>query len=59
MSGNNPGVISIQKQCKVVDLDIADYAVIAGIQIHGPEENYTVPANSYVMISGYKKKLEI
>lgn len=44
---------------KVVDIKKADYAVIAGIQIHGPEENYIVPYDSYVVVDGEKKKLEI
>lgn len=44
---------------KVVDPKKADYAVISGIQIHGPEENYIVPDESYVIIDGERKKLEI
>lgn len=44
---------------KTVDLKKADYAVISGIQVHGPEENYIVPYESYVVIEGERKKLEI
>ncbi|WP_141266680.1 hypothetical protein [Thermodesulfovibrio sp. Kuro-1] len=44
---------------KVVDSKKADYAVISGIQIHGPEENYIVPDEAYVVVDGEKKKLEI
>lgn len=43
----------------VVDSKKADYAVFAGIQVHGPEENYIVPSSSYVVVSGKKKKLEL
>ncbi len=44
---------------KVVDAKKADYAVISGIQIHGPEENYIVPDESYVIVDRERKKLEI
>lgn len=44
---------------KVVDPKKADYAVISGIQVHGPEENYIVPDEAYVVIDGEKKKIEI
>ncbi|WP_297211104.1 MULTISPECIES: hypothetical protein [Thermodesulfovibrio] len=43
----------------VVDSKKADYAVFSGIQVHGPEENYIVPDDSYVSVNGRKKKLEI
>ncbi len=44
---------------KVVDKNKADYAVISGIQVHGPEENYIVPDECYVVIDGEKKKLKL
>ncbi|MQK95365.1 hypothetical protein, partial [Escherichia coli] len=44
---------------KVVDPKKANYAVISGIQIHGPEENYIVPDESYVIEDRERKKLEI
>lgn len=44
---------------KVVDPKKADYALISGIQVHGPEENYIVPDKSYVIVDGEKRKLEI
>lgn len=44
---------------KVVDPKKADYAIISGIQIHAPEENYIVPDKSYVVIDREKRKLEI
>ncbi|GAB6182468.1 hypothetical protein [Thermodesulfovibrio hydrogeniphilus] len=44
---------------KVVDQKKADYAVISGIQVHGPEENYIVPDECYVVIDCEKKKLKI
>ncbi|QER42622.1 hypothetical protein F1847_07675 [Thermodesulfobacterium sp. TA1] len=44
---------------KVVDPQKSDYAVFTGIQVHGPEENYIVPDEAYVVFNGEKKKLEI
>lgn len=44
---------------KVVDPEKADYAIISGIQVHGPEENYIVPDEAYVIIDGEKKKLQL
>ncbi|MEJ5228039.1 hypothetical protein [Thermodesulfovibrio sp.] len=44
---------------KVVDKNKADYALISGIQIHGPQENYIIPDESYVVITGEKKKISI
>lgn len=44
---------------KVVDTKKADYAVISGIQVHGPEENYIIPDESYVVVNGEKKEIKI
>jgi hypothetical protein len=44
---------------KTVHTDKADYAFITGIQIHGPEENYIAPADSYVVVNGTRKKLKV
>src|SRR4030043_2475077 len=44
---------------KTVHKDKADYAFLTGIQIHGPEENYIAPADSYVMVNGSKTELKV
>lgn len=42
---------------KIVDIKKHDYAVITGIQIHGPENNYVCPASCYAIAN--KKTIEI
>ena len=44
---------------KTVHKDKADYAFMTGIQIHGPEENYIAPDESYVVVNKTKKKLKV
>jgi len=44
---------------KVIEPEKSDYAVFSGIQIHGPEENYIVPEEAYVVINGNKQVLEL
>ena len=44
---------------KVVDTTKSDYAVLTGIQIHAPDANYIWPADSYVVMNGEKKELQI
>jgi len=44
---------------KVVDTTKSDYAVLTGIQIHAPDANYIWPADSYVVMDGEKKELQI
>jgi hypothetical protein len=44
---------------KVVDTNKSDYAVITGIQIHGPESNYVWPAECYAVINGTKQEIKI
>lgn len=42
---------------KVVDIKKNDYAVMTGIQIHGPENNFICPAHCYALVN--EKKIEI
>jgi len=44
---------------KVVDPGKCDYAVIAGIQIHGPDQNYISPVSMYAIVEGERQELEI
>ena len=44
---------------KVVDTSKSDYAVITGIQIHGPDGNYIWPAESYAVVNGTKIQLNV
>lgn len=44
---------------KVANTKKSDYAIITGIQIHGPEGNYISPGESYVVISGKKQELKL
>lgn len=37
----------------------SDYALITGIQIHGPDGNYVWPSDSYVVINTTRKKLKV
>ncbi|MEK6652087.1 MAG: hypothetical protein AABY50_04055 [Nitrospirota bacterium] len=44
---------------KVVNKDRSNYAVITGIQIHGPETNYIWPAECYAIVNGTKQEITI
>lgn len=44
---------------KVVDTKKSDYAVITGIQIHGPDGNYIWPAESYVVVNGVRQEIAL
>jgi len=44
---------------KVVNTNKSDYAVITGIQIHGPEVNYVWPAECYAVVNGNKIQLKV
>ncbi len=44
---------------RLVDTDKSNYAVITGIQIHGPDGNYVWPASCYAVVTGEKKKIEL
>jgi len=44
---------------KVVDTSKSDYAVITGIQIHGPDGNYIWPAECYAVVNGEKQELKL
>ncbi len=41
----------------VVHTDKSDYAVVTGIQIHGPEKNYVWPVSCYAVIDGAKQDI--
>ena len=43
----------------VVDTNKSDYALITGIQIHGPDGNYVWPALFYAVVNGTKVELRI
>lgn len=42
---------------KVVDTKKSDYAVVTGMQVHGPEANYVWPAACYAVVDGVKHKI--
>lgn len=42
---------------KVVDTNKSDYAVITGIQVHGPYANYVWPASCYAIVSGERREI--
>jgi len=44
---------------KAIDPGKCDYAVIAGIQIHGPGQNYISPVSTYAIVDGERHDLEI
>ncbi|MCX7914531.1 MAG: hypothetical protein N2511_08105 [Thermodesulfovibrionales bacterium] len=44
---------------RIIDVKKSDYALLTGIQIHGPDGNYVSPDISYTVIDGEKKELEI
>jgi hypothetical protein len=43
----------------IVDRRKSDYAVISGIQIHGPEHNYVWPASCYAVVNEVIERIEI
>ncbi|MDP3111643.1 MAG: hypothetical protein Q8M71_06035, partial [Thermodesulfovibrionales bacterium] len=43
----------------VVDTNKSDYAIITGIQIHGPDANYIWPAECYAVVNGTKQEITI
>ena len=44
---------------RVVDTNKSDYAMITGIQIHGPSSNYVWPASYYAVVDSKRKELII
>ena len=44
---------------QIVDPGKSDYALITGIQIHGPENNYVWPSSFYAMVNGERKIIEL
>jgi hypothetical protein len=42
-----------------VDTVRADYAVLAGIQIHGPEGNYVQPRTMYTVVDRQRREIEL
>ena len=44
---------------KIVDPGKSDYALITGIQIHGPENNYVWPGVCYAVVQGTKRNLTL
>ena len=44
---------------KVVDTKKSDYAVFTGIQIHGPDDNYIWPSESYAVVENKRKVINL
>ena len=44
---------------RIVDTGKSDYAIVTGIQIHGPDGNYVWPASSYAVVNGRKTELNV
>lgn len=44
---------------KVVDTKKSDYAVFTGIQIHGPDDNYIWPSESYAVVNNKRKAINL
>jgi hypothetical protein len=44
---------------KVVDTKKSDYALMTGIQIHGPDGNYIWPSESYAVVKNKRKALNL
>ncbi len=42
-----------------VNTDKSDYAIITGIQIHGPEVNYVWPVSCYVVMNGIRQEITL
>lgn len=43
----------------VIDKAKSDYAMMSGIQIHGPDKNYVYPVSCYVVTNGIKKEFTL
>lgn len=43
----------------VVDTNKSDYALITGIQIHGPDCNYIWPATCYAVVNGERQEIKL
>lgn len=44
---------------KVVDTSKSNYAIISGIQIHGPSGNYVSPSECYAVVNGKREALDL
>jgi len=44
---------------KVVDTGKSNYAIISGIQIHGPNGNYVWPGSCYAVVAGERQEINI
>jgi Limiting CO2-inducible proteins B/C beta carbonyic anhydrases len=44
---------------KVVDIKKSDYAIMTGIQIHGPDGNYVWPSECYVVVNGEREDIKL
>ena len=44
---------------RIVDPHKSDHALITGIQIHGPDDNYIWPGDSYAMVDGNRLAIEV
>jgi hypothetical protein len=44
---------------KIVDAQRSDHALLTGIQIHGPADNYIWPGECYAMVDGHKLGIEV
>lgn len=44
---------------KVVDTTKSDYALMTGIQIHGPEKNYVWPSECYAVVNSIKQDIKL
>ncbi|RJR17022.1 MAG: hypothetical protein C4581_08880 [Nitrospiraceae bacterium] len=44
---------------KVVDTNKSNYAIISGIQIHGPSGNYVWPSECYTVVNGKRETLNL
>ena len=42
---------------KVVDIKKSDYAIMTGVQIHGPEGNYVWPSECYAVVNGKRQEI--
>lgn len=43
----------------LIDRDVSDYAVVSGIQIHGPDGNFVWPVACYAVIRGVRQDVEL
>ncbi len=44
---------------KIVDTKKSDYALITGIQIHGPNDNYISLSECYAVVNGKRQKIKL